>query len=182
VLGWCYRAKGWEDDPNAYVYIVIQQDPHGFELFCHALGFEDWLDDPKFSTPNARDENKAAIYERVEAYTMQHDKLTLTKTLGERGVPIGPVMDWWELEHDPDLNADGTLVEIDQQDARGTFKTIGVPFTLESFTPTYTRAPQLGEHNTQILTELGYSDAEIAQFEAQGVIGHNTGAAADLLE
>jgi formyl-CoA transferase len=182
VLGWCYRAKGWEDDPNAYVYIVIQQDPHGFELFCHALGFEDWLDNPKFSTPNARDENKAAIYERVEAYTMQYDKLTLTKTLGERGVPIGPVMDWWELEHDPDLNADGTLVEIDQQDARGTFKTIGVPFTLESFTPTYTRAPQLGEHNAQILTELGYSDAEIAQFEAQGVIGHNTGAAADLLE
>ena len=51
VLGWCYRAKGWEHDPNAYVYIVVQQSKKGFENFCHAMGFEDWLTDPRFTKP-----------------------------------------------------------------------------------------------------------------------------------
>ena len=89
VLGWCYRAKGWEHDPNAYVYIVVQQSKKGFENFCHAMGFEDWLTDPRFNTANARDEHKTEVYQRVEAYTMQFDKYTLTKELGAKGVPVG---------------------------------------------------------------------------------------------
>lgn len=38
---------------------------------------------------------------------MQFDKYTLTKELGAKGVPVGPVLDWYELENDPDLNGDG---------------------------------------------------------------------------
>ncbi|TJW10845.1 formyl-CoA transferase [Parvibacter caecicola] len=180
VLGWCYRAKGWETDPNAYVYIVIQQSPKGFETFCKALGFEDWLTDPNFSTPNARDEHKAEVYKRVEEYTMQYDKMTLTEKLGAAGVPVGPVLDWHELESDPDLNSDGTIVTIDQEDSRGNFKTIGLPYTMSNYTPDYKRAPKLGENNSEILTALGYSAEEIAALEAKGVIGSNNGVPADL--
>lgn len=53
------------------------------------------------------------MYKRVEEYTMQYDKYTLTKELGAKGVPVGPVLDWNELENDPDLNEDGTLITID---------------------------------------------------------------------
>ena len=180
VLGWCYRAKGWETDPNAYVYIVIQQSPKGFETFCKALGFEDWLTDPNFNTPNARDEHKAEVYKRVEEYTMQYDKMTLTEKLGAAGVPVGPVLDWHELENDPDLNSDGTIVTIDQEDSRGNFKTIGLPYTMSNYTPDYKRAPKLGENNSEILTALGYSADQIAALEAKGVIGGNDGVPADL--
>ncbi len=181
VLGWCYRAKGWETDPNAYVYIVIQQSPKGFETFCNAMGFQDWLTDPKFSTPNARDEHKAEVYKRVEEYTMQYDKYTLTKELGAKGVPVGPVLDWNEIENDPDLNSDGTIVTIDQGDARGSFKTIGVPCTFSTYEPDYKRAPKLGENNEEILKGLGYTDAQIADLASKGVIGSNDGAKADLV-
>ena len=181
VLGWCYRAKGWETDPNAYVYIVIQQSPKGFETFCNAMGFQDWLTDPKFSTPNARDEHKAEVYKRVEEYTMQYDKYTLTKELGAKGVPVGPVLDWNEIENDPDLNSDGTSVTIDQGDARGSFKTIGVPCTFSNYEPDYKRAPKLGENNEEILKGLGYTDAQIADLASKGVIGSNDGAKADLV-
>lgn len=180
VLGWCYRAKGWETDPNAYVYIVIQQSQKGFEEFCNAMGFQDWLTDPKFNTAQARDEHKAEVYERVEKYTMQYDKFTLTKELGAKGVPVGPVLDWNELEHDPDLNSDGTLVTIDQEDARGDFKTIGLPWTYSNFTPDYKRAPKLGENNEEILSGLGYTAEQIADLKAKGVIGSNDGVPADL--
>ncbi|NLQ13598.1 formyl-CoA transferase [Olsenella sp. KGMB02461] len=181
VLGWCYRAKGWETDPNAYVYIVIQQSPKGFEEFCNAMGFEDWLTDPKFNTANARDEHKKEIYERVEQFTMQYDKGTLTKMLGEKGVPVGPVLDWNELENDPDLNTDGTIITIDQDEARGSFKTIGLPFSLSNYKPDYKRAPNLGENNVEILKGLGYTDEQIAQLEQAGVIGSNNGVKADLV-
>ena len=181
VLGWCYRAKGWETDPNAYVYIVIQQSPKGFENFCNALGFQDWLTDPKFSTPNARDEHKAEVYARVEQFTMQYDKDTLTTMLGEKGVPVGPVLDWNELENDPDLNSDGTIVTIDQDEARGSFKTIGLPFSLANYKPDYKRAPNLGENNVEILKGLGYTDDQIAELEKAGVIGSNNGVKADLV-
>ncbi len=181
VLGWCYRAKGWETDPNAYVYIVIQQSPKGFETFCNAMGFQDWLTDPKFSTPNARDEHKAEVYKRVEEYTMQYDKYTLTKELGAKGVPVGPVLDWNEIENDSDLNSDGTIVTIDQGDARGSFKTIGVPCTFSNYEPDYKRAPKLGENNEEILKGLGYTDAQIADLASKGVIGSNDGAKADLV-
>lgn len=180
VLGWCYRAKGWETDPNAYVYIVIQQSPKGFENFCNALGFQDWLTDPKFSTPNARDEHKAEVYARVEQFTMQYDKDTLTTMLGEKGVPVGPVLDWNELENDPDLNSDGTIITIDQDEARGSFKTIGLPFSLSNYKPDYKRAPNLGENNVEILKGLGYTDDQIAELEKAGVIGSNNGVKADL--
>lgn len=181
VLGWCYRAKGWETDPNAYVYIVIQQSQKGFENFCNAMGFQDWLTDPNFSTPNARDEHKQEVYKRVEQYTMQYDKCTLTKELGAKGVPAGPVLDWNELENDPDLNEDGTLITIDQGDARGKFKTIGMPFTLSNYTPDYQRAPKLGENNEEILTALGYTEDQIKELAQKGVIGGNDGVKADLV-
>ena len=181
VLGWCYRAKGWETDPNAYVYIVIQQSEKGFEEFCNAMGFQDWLTDPKFNTANARDEHKAEVYKRVEEYTMQYDKYTLTKELGAKGVPVGPVMDWYELENDPDLNSDGTIVEIDQDKARGSFKTIGLPFTMSNFAPDYKRAPNLGENNEEILTALGYTADQIKELETKQVIGSNNGVKADLV-
>ena len=111
---------------------------------------------------------------------MRFDKYTLTKELGSKGVPVGPVLDWNELEHDPDLNGDGTIVTIDQQDARGDFKTIGMPFTMSNFTPDYRRAPKRGEHNAEILESLGYPDEQIARLRADGVIGGNDGVAADL--
>ncbi len=113
-------------------------------------------------------------------YTMQYDKYTLTKELGAKGVPVGPVLDWNELENDPDLNEDGTLITIDQGDARGKFKTIGLPFTMSNYAPDYQRAPKLGENNEEILKSLGYTGEQIADLATKGVIGSNDGVKADL--
>ncbi len=54
VLGWTYKCKGWESDPNAYVYIIFQRGKKDFELACKAFGFEDWLTNPDTSTPPTR--------------------------------------------------------------------------------------------------------------------------------
>lgn len=181
VLGWCYRAKGWEADQNAYVYIVIQQSKKGFENFCHAMGFEDWITDPRFNTANARDEHEEEVYKRVEEYaSCSTTSARCPRSWAPRAfIPVGPVLGWNELENDSDLNDDGTIVTIDQQDARGDFKIIGMPFTMSNFTTDYQRAPKLGENNEEILKGLGYSDDQISELLSNGVIGGNDGVKAD---
>lgn len=170
VLGWCYKCKNWATDPNDYVYIVIQKSQKGFEQFCNAMGFQSWLTDPKFSTPEARDLHKREIYAAIEAYTITKDKYAVTEELGAKGVPVGPVLNWKEIENDPDLNSDGTLIDIKQGGVRGSFKTIGVPCTFSNFKPTYGPAPALGENNVEILTKLGYTSEQIEQMRQNKVI------------
>ena len=170
VIGWCYKAKGWETDPNAYVYIVVQNSEKAFKGLCEAIGKPELATDPKFTPWNNRQLHKDELYPIIEEYTKQYDKYELTDKLGAAGVPVGPVLDWYEIENDPDLLADGTIPEIDQGGARGKFKTIGLPFTMSNFTPDYTRAPDLGENNAEILESLGYTADQVKEFTEKGVL------------
>lgn len=170
VIGWCYKAKGWESDENAYVYIVIQNSDKTFETLCEAIGKPELAKDERFVPWSNRQLHKQELYPLIEEYTKQYDKYELTSKLGAAGVPVGPVMDWYEIEHDPDLTTDGTIPTIDQGGSRGEFKTIGLPFSISNFTPDYTRAPDLGENNEEILEALGYSADEVAAFTDKGVL------------
>ncbi len=67
--------------------------------------------DPKFTPWNNRQLHKDELYPIIEEYTKQYDKYELTDKLGAAGVPVGPVLDWYEIENDPDLLADGTIPE-----------------------------------------------------------------------
>ncbi len=175
VIGWTYKAKGWETDPNAYVYIVIQDSNKSWEAIANTMGHPEWIDDERFQDWQHRQLHKEEIYPLIESYTKQYDKYELTQKLGEAGVPVGPVIDWYELENDPELNSDGTIVTIDQGGNRGKFKTIGLPFTMSNYKPDYHRAPDLGENNDEILTDLGYDVDQIHQLEADGVIAKARG-------
>ncbi|MBP2058282.1 formyl-CoA transferase [Lactobacillus colini] len=175
VIGWTYKAKGWESDPNAYVYIVIQNEDAGWAALAKTMGHPEWIDDPRFKHWQDRQLHKEEIYPLIESYTKNYDKYELTKTLGDAGIPIGPVLDWKEIENDPDLNEDGTIVTIDQGGSRGKFKTIGLPFTMSNYKPDYKRAPDLGENNKEILESLGYNADQIQDLVEKGVISKAKG-------
>jgi len=64
VLGWTYKCKGWENDANAYCYIIFQRGEKDFKLACKAFGFEDWLTNPDFNTADARDRHKDGMIHR----------------------------------------------------------------------------------------------------------------------
>ena len=147
VMGWCYRCKGWETDPNAFVYIVLQNESKPFAAAARAIGKPEWIDDPKFNTPEARYLVKTEIYDAIEAYTMQYDK----------------------MEIDESLRKCGTIVEVDQP-KRGKFLTIGCPPKFSNFTPQIKSAPLLGEHTDEVLKELGYSDDDIQVLRSKHVV------------
>jgi len=77
-----------------------------------------------------------------------------------------------EIANDPALRASGSVVEV-QQEERGTYLTVGCPMKFSGFTPKITGAPLLGEHTTEVLTELGYSGEQIAKLRKEKVVGQS---------
>ena len=168
VLGWTYKCKGWETDPNAYVYVILQRGAKQFELAAKALGFEDWLTNPDFATADARDKHKQEIYKRVETFTINKTKYEVTELLSKAGVPVGPVLSTKEIMTDESLYDGNTLVRINQGGKIGEFVTVGVPFTISNYQPTYGPCPELGGNTDEVLSTLGYTAEQLAQFKANG--------------
>ena len=168
VLGWTYKCKGWETDPNAYAYIIFQRGAKDFELACKAFGFEDWLTNPDFNTADARDRHKQEVYARVQAWAIDKDKFDIVKILAPAGVPCAPVLSTKEIMDDQSLYDGNTLVKINQGGKIGEFVTVGVPFTMSNYQPTYGPCPTLGGNTDEVLTAIGYSAEDIAKFKANG--------------
>ncbi|MDE6535781.1 MAG: CoA transferase, partial [Muribaculaceae bacterium] len=139
-----------------------------FELACQAMGFEDWLTNPDFNTADARDRHKQEIYARIGAWCADKTKYEVTEILGKAGVPVGPVISTKELMSDQSLYDGNTLVKINQGGEIGEFVTVGCPFTLSNYQPTYGPAPELGGNTEEVLTALGYTQEEINSFAANG--------------
>lgn len=168
VLGWTYKCKGWQTDPNDYAYIILQRGAKDFEKACQAFGFEDWLTNPDFNTADARDRHKDAIIARIGQWALQRDKFEVVKALAPYGVPCAPVLNTKEIMEDQSLYDGNTLVKINQGGKVGEFVTVGCPFTISNYQPTYGPCPTLGGNTDEVLTELGYTKEEIASFAQNG--------------
>lgn len=168
VLGWTYKCKNWANDPNDYVYVILQRGAKEFELACKALGFEDWLTDPDFNTADARDRHKQQIWDRIQKFCIDKTKYEVTDILSKAGVPVAPVLSTKEIMTDQSLYDGNTLVKINQGGKIGEFVTVGVPFTLSSFQPSYGPCPTLGGNTDEVLRSIGYTDEQIASFAKNG--------------
>ncbi|MDE5832543.1 MAG: formyl-CoA transferase [Desulfovibrio sp.] len=171
VLGWCYPCKGYPEDPNDFVYVILQRDHKSFELFCKGIGFEDWLENPDFNTADARDRHKQEIYRRVGEYCRTRSKFEVTGQLSQFGVPVAPVLNTREILTDETLYDGNTLVKINQpgyNDLVGEFVTVGVPFTISGYQPTYGPCPTLGGNNEEVLTSLGFTKQQQEEFAKNG--------------
>ncbi|MDE6542345.1 MAG: CoA transferase, partial [Muribaculaceae bacterium] len=108
------------------------------------------------------------IYARIGAWTADKTKFEVTAILGPAGVPVGPVLSTKEVMSDESLYDGNTLVKINQGGNIGEFVTVGCPFTMSSYQPTYGPAPTLGGNTDEILKSLGYSDTDIQSFAKNG--------------
>ncbi len=168
VLGWTYKCLGWETDPNAYAYIILQRGAKDFEKACQAFGFEDWLTNPDFNTADARDRHKDEIIKRIEAWSMTRTKFDVVKALAPYGVPCAPVLNTKEIMDDESLYDGNTLVKINQGGKVGEFVTVGCPFTISNYQPNYGPCPTLGGNTDEVLKDLGYTTDQIESFAKNG--------------
>src|SRR5512143_3848495 len=66
--GWILKCKGWENDPDAYIYFITQAPV--WEPICDVIGKPEWKTDPDYATPRARLPKLKAIFARIEQWTM----------------------------------------------------------------------------------------------------------------
>jgi formyl-CoA transferase len=165
--GWVLKCKGWETDPNAYIYFTVQEQ--NWARTADAIGHPEWKDDPGYTTARARADKIFEIFGEIEKWLADKTKWEAVDILRQWEVPCAPVMSMKDLAYDPDLRKSGTVVEVEQKD-RGTFLTVGSPIKFSSFAPEITGAPLLGEHSDEILAELGYDGPSIAALRENKVI------------
>ena len=104
----------------------------------------------------------------MQQWCIDKDKYEVTATLSKAGVPVGPVLSTKEIMDDPHNYDGNTLVKINQGGKIGEFVTVGVPFTMSNYQPTYGPCPTLGGNTDEVLAALGYTAEQIASFKANG--------------
>ncbi len=157
--GWVLKCKGWQTDPNAYIYFTIQGQ--AWAPICDAIGKPEWKNDPAYMTPKARQPHIMDIFGTIEDWLKDKTKFEAVDILRKFDIPCSPVMSMKELSVDPSLRASGTIVEVDHK-ARGKYLTVGSPIKFSEMKVEVTGSPLLGEHTDEVLAELGYSADKIA--------------------
>src|SRR6201997_577257 len=165
--GWIIRCKGWETDPNAYLYFITQA-PVWAEI-CKVIGKPQWITDPDYATPGARLPRLKHVFDTVEQWTMTKTKFEAMEELNKHDIPCGPILSMEELAAEPSLRATGTVVEVDHP-KRGKYLTVGNPIKMSDSPTEVRRSPLLGEHTREVLAELGLSAAEIDALRTAKVI------------
>jgi len=165
--GWILKCKGWETDPNAYIYFIAQAPV--WKSICQVIGREEWITDPDYATPRARLPRLMTIFATVEEWTKTMTKFEAMDILNKYDIPCGPILSMKEIAEEPSLRKTGTVVEVDHP-KRGKYLTVGNPIKLSDSPTEVTRSPLLGEHTQEVLTQLGYSEQQIAALREERVI------------
>ena len=163
------KCKGWETDPNAYTYFIIQAAV--WEKVCDLIGELNWKTDAGFATPPERLDKLNQIFARIEEWTMTKTKFEVMDLCNPLDIPVGPILSMKEIAEDDGLYETGTLVKVDHPE-RGEYISVGCPIKLSASAVEVERSPLLGEHTEEILRDvLKYSDEEIQTISASGAVG-----------
>ena len=166
--GWIVKCKGWENDPDAYVYFITQAAVWG--NVCDIIGKPEWKQAPGYATPAERLDKIAEIFDTIEEWTKTRDKFEVMEICNPLNIPCGPILSMKELSQQQSLRDTGTIVEVDHPE-RGKYLTVGNPVKLSDSPSEVTRSPLLGEHTDEILGEvLGLSPEEINAAKAAGAV------------
>lgn len=144
-------------------------EPPFFQRSCAAIGHPEWPMDPRFRDPATREEYHDDYMEVFLPWLGERSKQQVFREMQDHGVLCTPVLSVGEAVAEPVATARRSFVAVEQP-VVGEMLLAGAPFRLGGIESDAWRAlpaPRLGEHNAELLDELGYSrDEQIALFRA----------------
>jgi crotonobetainyl-CoA:carnitine CoA-transferase CaiB-like acyl-CoA transferase len=156
---------------DSWVAIAVATDRQ-WENLCRALGSPHWATDPALSTEAGRRAHEDSIDEQLAAWCESRSRDDIVATLWDAGVPVAKVLQPHRQTELEQLEFRGFFEEVEHP-ANGRARLSTVPMRFSSGPQQFhaNPAPTLGQHNHELLAELGLNPAEIAELEASGVIG-----------
>jgi formyl-CoA transferase len=156
--------------PNDYVYVFTSHaNPEHWRLLLKVIGREDLLDDPRFSTREARGQHEAEIDQMIADWTRRHDKHEAMRLIGTAGVPAGAVLDTGDLLGEPSFEKRGIIRTM--RHPSGELRMPTFPVRFDGAPPPVKLAPLLGEHTAEVFADwLGMSAADLKSLRDDGVV------------
>jgi len=151
------------------VYIAVLLDTH-WKVLARTIGHAQLADDPGFATITGRCANRDACNAIVASWTTEHGRAEVVDILNRAGIPVGPVNSYGDAARDPHVLERDSLQPTQIEDG----STVPLPGPVAKFSRTPTRvrtgAPALGQHNDEILAEIGIEGPSRVRLKAAGVI------------
>jgi crotonobetainyl-CoA:carnitine CoA-transferase CaiB-like acyl-CoA transferase len=150
-------------------FAVFASYPALWDRFVEAMGLQYLARDPRFATREERTANASELHKIVGEIFLTQPTGHWVKLLVDAGVPAAPVASVAQMTRDDQVVARDMIVE-QQHPKAGNLRVVGVPVKLSATPGTVrTPAPSLGEHTTEVLSQLGYAD-QLERLKEQAVI------------
>ncbi len=143
-----------------------------FNAFCQALNVPELAADPEYVHAGKRVQNRHQLEQRINEITCRYNTQELVEKLNAVGVPCGPIYNIGQAFEDPQVKH-LQMVKPAYHKTKGQLNLIRTPINLSLFphSKQFNKAgPELGEHTDEVLTEMGYSSAEIADMHELGIV------------
>ncbi len=142
-----------------------------FERWVSLMGEEEWLDDERFKDDLSRGENGHLISERMSQWCAERTSKEAIDELEKSRIPVGEVLRAQETLKERHIVEKGSFVKLSYPTLKEEYSVVGPAIELsENPGKIKHRSPELGEHNQQILMELGYTQEEINQLKKDRII------------
>ena len=142
-----------------------------WERFCEGVGHPELMEDPRFKTNDDRVVHRAECVEVLSGIFQSKTVAEWVDIIEQSGVPCGPINRVDDVVNNPQVNARNMIAELAHPNVPD-LKIPNSPLKLGETPPVIKRPPPLlGQHNDEVLGELGYDEGDIARLKEQGVIG-----------
>ena len=141
-----------------------------WERLCAAIGRDELVSDSRFVQPKDRMNNLDELASTLEETFRQETSTYWLEKLERAGVPVGPIYDLKQVYEDPQVRARNMYVETEHPVA-GPIGNIGIPIKLSETPGLFHRpAPTLGQHTTEVLRHLGYTEDDISALYKENAV------------
>lgn len=156
---------------DGYIAVACAKEKFVITLFDR-MDLEEAGRDPRFSTFQAREQNRTALLELLAGKFRTRPSGEWMALLAGK-VPVAPVRSLTEALDTAELTRRAMLVEYEQE-GLGTVRSVGSPLKTSGFTPHYEAAPLFDGDRTELLAALGYDAAAMRSLEEAGAFGDLT--------